>query len=219
MRHELLSREAFKTALQLAVEERGHFDAAAYVDEYLPGGLFWDKTVERAGKTQGVEPIPKQMQADFAAAKGVKQALLEAIAHELEPCATDRGQALSWAGKVIGVVATFVEWVQAKMSVEASKLQFAGAQPILIGETDRKYFERIGAGTEADPYRMEPIAEGELKMQISHDAEHVRFDFGKPAAWIAMPKSQALTFAFAVLDHCGVAVEMQPVPGTPKDPV
>lgn len=158
------------------------------------------------------------MQPSFNPA-GVKQQLLDAIAHELEPCATDRAQARSLAEKVIVVVANFVEWVQAKMSAEAAKLQLTGTQPTVIGESDRKFFEQLGTGTEADPYRYEPIHAGELKMQVTHDGEFVRLDFGKPAAWIAMPKAQALTFAFTVLEHCGVNVEMQQIPGTPKSPV
>lgn len=153
------------------------------------------------------------------AADNIKQQLLDAIAHELEPSCADRSQALHLAGKVIGTVARFVEWVQAKMSVEASKLQFTETQPTVIGATDRKYFEQVGAGTDEDPHRFEPIAEGELKMQLSHDEQNVRLDFGKPAAWIAMPRAQALTFAFAILDHCGVKVEMQEIPGVSNSPV
>jgi hypothetical protein len=49
--------------------------------------------------------------------------------------------------------------------------------------------------------------EGELKLMISHDEENLRLDFGKPVAWIAMPKPQALQFAFAILTHCGVQIE------------
>lgn len=52
----------------------------------------------------------------------------------------------------------------------------------------------------------------EYRMQVSHDDRNVRIDFGDPVAWISMPKAQAITFAFAVLDHCGVKIEMQPVP-------
>lgn len=60
--------------------------------------------------------------------------------------------------------------------------------------------------------KLNPTDEGELKMAISHDEKLVRIDFGKPTAWFAMPKSQALTFAFAVLDHCGVQIAMQELP-------
>lgn len=46
-------------------------------------------------------------------------------------------------------------------------------------------------------------------MMISHNDKLVRFDFGTPTAWIAMPKAQALTFAFTILEHCGVKIEQQ----------
>jgi hypothetical protein len=49
--------------------------------------------------------------------------------------------------------------------------------------------------------------EGELKLMISHNEELLTIDFGKPVAWIAMPKAQALQFAFAILTHCGVQIE------------
>jgi len=49
--------------------------------------------------------------------------------------------------------------------------------------------------------------EGELKLMISHDEQNLVLDFGKPIAWCAMPKAQALQFAFAILTHCGVTIE------------
>jgi len=52
----------------------------------------------------------------------------------------------------------------------------------------------------------EPLPD-ELQMKITSDEKSVRFDFGKPVAWIAMPKPQALTFAFTVLNHCGVEIQ------------
>lgn len=59
--------------------------------------------------------------------------------------------------------------------------------------------------------------EAELKLLIGHDDKLVRIEFGKPIAWIAMPKAQALEFAFSVLSHCGVQIEhkvqQDPAPG------
>jgi hypothetical protein len=49
--------------------------------------------------------------------------------------------------------------------------------------------------------------EGRAKVMISHDENLVRLDFGKPLAWLAMPKSQALQFVFVILEHCGVQIE------------
>ena len=58
--------------------------------------------------------------------------------------------------------------------------------------------------------------EGELKLMISHDEQNLRLDFGKPIAWCAMPKAQALQFAFAILEHCGVKIEHHAQQDPPK---
>jgi len=49
--------------------------------------------------------------------------------------------------------------------------------------------------------------QGQLRMLVSHDEKNVRLDFGKSVAWIAMPTNEALTIAFAILEHCGVVIE------------
>jgi len=67
----------------------------------------------------------------------------------------------------------------------------------------------LGATGKFPQGRLDEHDEGELKMMISHDDKLVRFDFGTPTAWIAMPKPQALTFAFTILEHCGVKIEHQ----------
>jgi len=67
--------------------------------------------------------------------------------------------------------------------------------------------------------KSEATDEGQVKMLISHDDKLVRVEFGKPVAWFAMPKSQALTFGFSLLEHCGVKIEhkiqQDPAPGEP----
>src|SRR6267142_5374638 len=47
--------------------------------------------------------------------------------------------------------------------------------------------------------------EGQLKMLISANEKMIQIDFGKPIAWFAMPKPEALTFAFNVLEKIGRA--------------
>jgi hypothetical protein len=67
--------------------------------------------------------------------------------------------------------------------------------------------------------KSEPGDEGQIKTLVSSDGTNVRVDFGKPIAWFAMPKPQALVFAFAVLEHCGIKIEhkiqQDPAPGPP----
>lgn len=36
----------------------------------------------------------------------------------------------------------------------------------------------------------------------------VRFDFGKPVAWLSLPREQAVAFASLILKHAGVAIEI-----------
>ena len=52
-----------------------------------------------------------------------------------------------------------------------------------------------------------PGEQGKIKLTISHNEGFVRIDFGRPVGWFALPKSEALTFAFAILENCGVTIE------------
>jgi hypothetical protein len=49
----------------------------------------------------------------------------------------------------------------------------------------------------------------DVKLLVSSDEKNVRIEFGTPVAWFALPKSEALTFAFTLLEHCGVKIEFQ----------
>lgn len=92
-------------------------------------------------------------------------------------------------------------------------------EKITMKSVARQMNEQLGATGNFPDGKLDEHDEGELKMRISHDEQRVRIDFGKATAWFSMPKANALTFAFAVLDHCGVKIEMQQVPGTPADKV
>lgn len=47
--------------------------------------------------------------------------------------------------------------------------------------------------------------EGEIQLGVTHDADGlVRVNFGKPIAWLAMPKETAIMFAHMLLKHAGV---------------
>lgn len=69
--------------------------------------------------------------------------------------------------------------------------------------------EKLGPTGQFPDGKLEENDEGQIKMLISSSEKHIRIDFGKPVAWFAMEKSQALTFAFNVLSHCGVKIEHQ----------
>lgn len=44
--------------------------------------------------------------------------------------------------------------------------------------------------------------EGDIRLAVTHDSDGVvRIDFGKPVAWIGMPKSQAAELAKIILKH------------------
>ena len=57
--------------------------------------------------------------------------------------------------------------------------------------------ERIGPTGEFPDGKMNEHDEGELKMALAVDAKNkvVVMDFGKPVAWIGLPKQMALDFA------------------------
>lgn len=58
-----------------------------------------------------------------------------------------------------------------------------------------------------------------VKLTISSDESLVRIDFGTLLSWFAMSKPEALTFAFNILERCGVQIQHQiqqnPTPGDP----
>jgi hypothetical protein len=65
----------------------------------------------------------------------------------------------------------------------------------------------LGAtGTFSDG-RLNEDDQGDLKMAISRDVENnlVRFDFGKPVAWMAMKPEQAIDFARHILKYAGAS--------------
>jgi hypothetical protein len=45
------------------------------------------------------------------------------------------------------------------------------------------------------------------KVSIRSDEQFVQISFADALAWFQMLKPQALTFAFAILEHCGVQIE------------
>jgi hypothetical protein len=49
-----------------------------------------------------------------------------------------------------------------------------------------------------------PHDEGELQFGVAHDSQgNVHVNFGKPVAWFALPKPQAINFAKLILRHAG----------------
>jgi len=66
---------------------------------------------------------------------------------------------------------------------------------------------RPGAAGEFPEGKLNAQDEGQLRLILSADDTQVRIDLGKAVAWISMPKSQALTFAFGILEKCGVQIE------------
>ena len=53
------------------------------------------------------------------------------------------------------------------------------------------------------------MSEHVIKASIRSNENFVRIEFANPIAWFEMPKPQALTFAFTILEHCGVKIEHQ----------
>ena len=60
--------------------------------------------------------------------------------------------------------------------------------------------------------KLDPTDQGELRLMISHsaDGQIIRLDFGKPAAWIGLPKEHAVQLAVLLLEHAGAKLEAFP---------
>jgi hypothetical protein len=61
--------------------------------------------------------------------------------------------------------------------------------------------------------KLYPDDEGGINVAIGHHTapdgtRMVRFDFGKPVAWLSLPREQAVAFASGILKHAGVAIEI-----------
>lgn len=121
--------------------------------------------------------------------------------------------------EVLEVVQTYLKPLLDEIPLQVIFQITAGLnEKITLKSVARQMNEQLGPTGKFPDGKLDDTDEGEVKMRISHNDQLVRIDFGKATAWFAMPKSQALTFAFTILDHCGVKIEMQPVPGTPQAP-
>jgi hypothetical protein len=50
-------------------------------------------------------------------------------------------------------------------------------------------------------------ADGECQITVSSNAELVRIDFGKPLAWFAIPKANALQLGASLMEHAGAVIQ------------
>jgi hypothetical protein len=65
--------------------------------------------------------------------------------------------------------------------------------------------EKVGPTGEFPEGSLGPEDEGELTIAVRHDdAGNVYIEFGKPVAWMAMPKERAAGLARLLLKHAGV---------------
>lgn len=69
---------------------------------------------------------------------------------------------------------------------------------------------RIGPTGDFPHGKLNDHDEGGLRVAISSepDKDIVRIDFGKHIEWLAMPRHMAREFAYAILKHAGVKVEI-----------
>ena len=82
-----------------------------------------------------------------------------------------------------------------------------------MGEARRKrliHDLNIGATGEYPAGKMSPYDEGAIRLAVADDGRgNVRIEFGKPVAWLAMPKEQAVEFALVILRNAGHEVIVQ----------
>jgi len=64
---------------------------------------------------------------------------------------------------------------------------------------------KLGATGKFPDGKLTPNDEGELQLGLASDsAGRVHFNFGKPIAWFAMERGQAIDLARLILRHAGV---------------
>lgn len=81
-------------------------------------------------------------------------------------------------------------------------------KPELSEELRQQFYRSLGVGPTGDyPHgKLSADDEGGIKMALTHfDAPDgkrmVRLDFGKPIAWLALPREQAIEFGRLVIRH------------------
>ena len=66
--------------------------------------------------------------------------------------------------------------------------------------------------------RQQAQAGGEVTINITSDAQHVRVNFGKALAWFIMPKAHALQIGQLLMQHAGATLERIQPPGGDQSP-
>lgn len=59
--------------------------------------------------------------------------------------------------------------------------------------------DKLGATGEFPEGKLNATDEGALRIAIGIESGKLRIDFGKPVAWVAMPKMNAIMFAEAIM--------------------
>lgn len=75
-----------------------------------------------------------------------------------------------------------------------------GAVVIELGANEEP---KLGVTGEFPEGKLDPSDQGELQFRVGHSLidNLVRIEFGKPVAWLAMRKADALNFAKIIRDH------------------
>lgn len=76
---------------------------------------------------------------------------------------------------------------------------------------------KIGPTGDFPHGKLSPDDEGGINVAISHHiapdgADMVRLDFGKPVAWLSLPRAQAAAFGVTILKFAGVKFELLEAP-------
>ena len=97
---------------------------------------------------------------------------------------------------------------------DAQRIEFVAAliemmKPEFKDSVLKELEPKLGATGKFPDGKMDPTDEGELKLMISHSADNkiIRLDFGKPTAWIGLPKEHAVQLAMLLLQHAGARFE------------
>lgn len=69
---------------------------------------------------------------------------------------------------------------------------------------------KLGATGEYPRGKLNPDDEGALMLGVGPDGQgNVRVEFGKPVAWLALPRAEAIAFASLILKHARALPRVQ----------
>lgn len=93
------------------------------------------------------------------------------------------------------------------LSIDDRAIQFDGdwsaLDPVELLDFKPWNKREFGATGTASQGLIDPTDQGDLRMGVTREGDLVRIEFGKPVAWLALPRAQAVQLAKLIGKHAG----------------